>query len=228
MKTVRKVTRELEQNIGYTFKDKKLLNTALTHTSFANESKSAVKHNERLEFLGDAVLQIIAADYLFTSKNVSEGELTRMRASLVCEGALFKFSQKISLGKFMQLGKGEEASGGRQRPSIMADAFEALIAAIYLDGGIEAAREFVQPFLKAAMKSTFKDDDYKTKLQEIIQQNRTERLSYEVKDESGPDHNKHFVVEVYLNSNCIGTGEGNSKKTAEQAAAKEALSLMGF
>ncbi len=218
----------LEEKINYNFKDKKLLKTALTHTSFANESKEPVTHNERLEFLGDAVLQVVTADYLFANKNMSEGELTRMRAKLVCETALYNFAKTISLGEYIYLGKGEEMGGGRDRASIIADAFEALIAALYIDGGIETARKFILPFFEKISIKTSVDTDFKTKLQEIVQQSRTEKLSYAVANETGPDHNKHFEVHVFLNSNCIGVGEGNSKKTAEQAAAKEALSLMGF
>ncbi|MEG0768853.1 MAG: ribonuclease III [Ruthenibacterium sp.] len=221
------MTQPLEQMIHYTFKNKKLLETALTHTSYANEARDGTKHNERLEFLGDSVLQIVAADYLFTHKNVPEGDLTRMRASLVCEGALFDFAQQIHLGDFLRLGRGEELGGGRNRPSVVSDAFEALIAALYLDGGLEVARAFILPFLADGLTADAADEDHKTRLQEIVQQNRTERLRYVVTSETGPDHNKHFVVEVHLNSNCIGRGEGHSKKLAEQAAAKEALVLMG-
>ncbi len=219
---------DLQQVIGYKFSQKQLLVTALTHTSFANESKEKIKNNERLEFLGDSVLQIVTAEYLFTHKNMPEGELTRMRANLVCESALFEFAQVINLGEYLRLGKGEEKSGGRSRPSVVSDAFEALIAALYLDGGFNAAKKFILPFLEGALKKAETDVDYKTMLQEIMQQNRQEKLSYVVKNETGPDHNKHFVVQVFLNSNYIGTGEGNSKKTAEQAAAKQALALMGI
>ncbi|NCC06501.1 MAG: ribonuclease III [Clostridia bacterium] len=219
---------KLEKTINYTFKEKTLLETALTHTSYANEAKRGIKHNERLEFLGDSVLQIVVADYLFKHKNLPEGYLTRMRANLVCEGALFEFAQKISLGDYLRLGKGEERGGGRTRPSIVSDAFEALIAALYLDGGMETARNFILPFIKGALTDESAEEDYKTKLQEIIQQNHTERLRYKVTAETGPDHDKHFAVEVYLNSNCIGKGDGHSKKAAEQAAAKEALALMGL
>lgn len=219
---------QLEKALKHTFKNKALLETALTHTSYANEARHGVKHNERLEFLGDSVLQIVAADYLFTHKNVPEGDLTRMRASLVCEGALFEFAQQIQLGDYLRLGRGEEIGGGRNRPSVVSDAFEAVIAALYLDGGLAVARSFILPFLENALTDEAADEDHKTKLQEIVQQNRTERLRYVVTSETGPDHNKHFVVEVHLNSNCIGRGEGHSKKLAEQAAAKEALALMGY
>ena len=219
--------KELEKTLGYRFQDPSLLETALTHTSYANEARRGTKHNERLEFLGDSVLSIVVADYLFTHNDLPEGELTRMRASLVCENALFGFAQKIRLGDYLRLGHGEELGGGRRRPSVVSDAFEAVIAALYLDGGIEQARRFILPFITQALTCKNTEEDYKTKLQEIIQQNPEERLSYMVTDESGPDHDKHFVVQVHLNSNCIGTGEGHSKKQAEQMAAKEALTPMG-
>ncbi len=216
----------LEETIGYTFKDQMLLTTALTHTSYANESKVPVKHNERLEFLGDSVLSIVVADYLFHQcKNKPEGELTRLRASLVCESALFQFANEINLGSYLLLGKGEERGGGRTRPSVVSDAFEAVIAALYLDGGIDVARSFILPFIAEGKAA---EDDYKTRLQEVIQQNPEEKLRYQVEDESGPDHDKHFVVAVYLNSNCMGRGSGHSKKSAEQHAAREALRLMGL
>ena len=220
--------KELEKTLGYRFQDPSLLETALTHTSYANEARRGTKHNERLEFLGDSVLSIVVADYLFTHNDLPEGDLTRMRASLVCENALFGFAQKIRLGDYLRLGHGEELGGGRRRPSVVSDAFEAVIAALYLDGGIEQARRFILPFITQALTCKNTEEDYKTKLQEIIQQNPEERLSYMVTDESGPDHDKHFVVQVHLNSNCIGTGEGHSKKQAEQMAAKEALTLMGY
>lgn len=220
----------LEKIIGYTFKDPGLLATALTHTSYANESRVPVAHNERLEFLGDSVLQIVSADYLFHAyADRPEGDLTRIRSSLVSEGALFQFAQEIHLGDYLKLGRGEEMMGGRTRPSILADAFEALLAAIYLDAGMEPAREFVLKFVTKALEH--REDlilsDYKTMLQEIVQKNPEEKLSYVLVEESGPDHNKRFVVEVHLNSNVISTGCGGSKKSAEQAAAREALRLMG-
>lgn len=223
-----RTVKELQDVIGYRFRDITLLETALTHTSYANEARKGTRHNERLEFLGDSVLSIVVADYLFTHKNMPEGELTRMRASLVCESALFAFAQKIRLGEYLRLGHGEERGGGRERPSIVSDAFEALIAALYLDGGIETARAFILPFVTAVISDKLANEDYKTRLQEVIQQNREERLRYVVTGESGPDHDKRFVVEVHLNSNCIGTGRGHSKKQAEQMAAKEALALMGY
>ena len=218
----------LERVLGHTFQNRALLETALTHTSFANEARHGTKHNERLEFLGDSVLSIVVAEYLFTHSSLPEGDLTRMRASLVCEAALFGFAQKIDLGRWLRLGHGEELGGGRTRPSVVSDAFEAVIAALYLDGGIEAARAFILPFVTSALTKQSAEEDYKTKLQEIVQQNPSERLRYVVASQTGPDHDKHFVVEVHLNSNCIGSGEGHSKKQAEQAAAREALALMGY
>lgn len=217
---------QLETVIGHTFKDPSLLETALTHTSYANEARGRVKHNERLEFLGDSVLSIVVADYLFHHwTDRPEGELTKARASLVCESALFQFAQEIDLGRYLRLGRGEEMGGGRMRPSVVSDAFEALIAALYLDGGMEAARAFILPFLTEGKTA---EADYKTQLQEVIQQNPEERLRYELEGETGPDHDKHFQMAVYLNSNLIGRGEGHSKKAAEQAAARQALKLMGL
>ncbi|MCI2046599.1 MAG: ribonuclease III [Faecalibacterium sp.] len=216
----------LEEIIGYHFKDPQLLLTALTHTSFANESRETAQHNERLEFLGDSVLQIVSADYLFHAyADRPEGDLTRIRASLVSEDALFQFAQEIHLGEYLRLGKGEERCGGRNRPSVVSDAFEALIAAQYLDGGMEAAKTFILPFIT---EGKYAEADYKTKLQEVVQANPEEKLSYVVESENGPDHDKHYVVAVHLNSNCVARGEGRSKKTAEQHAAREALRLMGL
>ena len=216
----------LEAAIGYTFKNEELLQTALTHTSFANEAKRRRPNNERLEFLGDSVLSFVVAEHLFCdAKNLPEGELTRRRAALVCEPALAGFAAQIGLGAHLNLGKGEEMNGGRSRPSILADAFEALLAALYLDGGIEVVRAFIVSFVK---KGTTAEDDYKTRLQEVVQQNPQERLHYQVAGEDGPDHNKFFTVEVHLNSNCIGRGRGHSKKLAEQQAARQALVLMGL
>ena len=215
----------LEKIIGHTFKNPDLLTTALTHTSYANESRVPVAHNERLEFLGDSVLQIVSADYLFHAyADRPEGDLTRIRSSLVSEGALFQFAQEIHLGDYLRLGKGEERCGGRERPSVVSDAFEALIAALYLDGGMEVARNFILPFITEGKHA---EADYKTRLQEIVQQNPEERLSYIVEKETGPDHDKHFVVAVRFNSDCVARGEGKSKKAAEQHAAREALKLLG-
>lgn len=222
---------ELEQKLGYSFQNRSLLKQALTHSSFANEGKKHGKNNERLEFLGDSVLSVIVARHLFTTyKDMPEGELTKLRASLVCEKALDGFSDQLDLGKYLQLGKGEELTGGRSRPSILADAFEAVIAAMYLDGGFDAAQKFVLQFIpgKLDAKKANRLADYKTALQEIIQQNREEKIEYLLASEKGPDHAKVFTAEVLLNSNVIGVGEGSSKKQAEQNAAREALKLMGY
>ena len=220
---------DLEKRIGYHFREKQYLQTAVTQSSYANEMKDPTPYNERQEFLGDAVLSIVVSDYLFKNSSLAEGDLTKLRAALVCEKSLCGFAAKIDLGSAIRLGKGEEMMGGRTRPSILADAFEALIAAIYLDGGMEAAREFVLPFVMDTLESESKIrfHDYKTALQEIVQKNPEEKLSYVLVEESGPDHNKRFEVEVRLNSNVIGHGVGKSKKDAEQMAAKEALELMG-
>ena len=220
----------LEQNIGYTFKNKELLENALTHSSYANEVRGGISSNERLEFLGDSVLSVIVSDYLFKNfKNLPEGELTKLRASLVCEKSLCGFSRELNVGEFLLLGKGESKGGGRERDSILADAFEALLAAIYLDGGMDNARDFVMRFVLPELKDTSHEafKDYKTVLQEIIQRNPEETVSYIHIGESGPDHNKVFEVEVHLNSNVIGRGTGKSKKQAEQMAAKQVLELMG-
>lgn len=222
--------KELMKRIGYTFQNPTLLRLALTHSSYANEGNRGGKSNERLEFLGDAVLGFITAVDLFETDKGPEGELTKVRASAVCEKALFSYAQELELGEFLLLGRGEQRDGGAERPSILSDAFEAVIAAIYLDGGIEPAREFVLRFVRHEISNQKKRHfkDYKTFLQEIIQQNPEETLCYELIGESGPDHNKKFKVEVHLNSNVIGVGVGRSKKEAEQAAAKEALKLMGY
>lgn len=219
-----------EEKIGYSFKNKNLLHEALSHSSYANECKKGRSSNERLEFLGDSVLSIVISEHLFSHfKHLPEGDLTKIRASLVCEKALFEFSKQISLGEFILLGKGEENTGGRNRPSIVSDAFEAVIAAVFLDGGMEAAREYVLGFIPNDLdkNSAKKLQDYKTILQEIIQRNPEEKVEYVLRSQSGPDHDRHFVVEVCLNTNVIGHGEGHSKKQAEQQAAKEALRLMG-
>ena len=219
---------EFEKLIGYTFRDKTLLERALSHSSYANEKHSPKDSNERLEFLGDSVLGFITAEYYYKNSSLPEGELTRLRAATVCEKALFEFSKEIELFRFIHLGKGEENTGGRHRASINSDAFEAVIAAIYLDGGIEEAKKFVLRFVEGHAKTQGDFKDYKTKLQEVIQKNPEETLEYVLVGESGPDHNKSFEVEVHLNSNVIGKGTGKSKKNAEQEAAREALALMGL
>lgn len=218
-----------EEIIGYKFKDKSLLQTALTHSSYANEMNGKVDYNERLEFLGDSVLGMITAEFLFTNHpEMPEGKLTKTRAAMVCEKSLHRFAQSIKLGEFMYLGKGEINTGGRERPSILADAFESLIAAIYLDAGFEEAKKFVLGFISTADIEETIITDYKTALQEIVQRNPGEYLEYFMVGESGPDHCKTFIVEVHLNNNVIGTGEGRSKKQAEQMAAKATLRLMGI
>lgn len=210
---------------GYEFKNPALLDIALSHSSYANEHHT--QSNERLEFLGDSVLSIIVSDYIYkTMPGVSEGELTKIRAALVCESALSDFGREIGLPEMIKLGKGEKSTGGAQRNSIISDAFEAVIAAIYLDSGIKSAEKFVMRFVTEHMgESLFKD--YKTALQEVIQKNPEEKVGYFLIAEDGPEHDKSFTVEVRLNSNVIGTGTGHSKKAAEQQAAKSALELMG-
>ena len=223
--------KKLEENLGYNFNNKRLLENALTHSSYANEIRNGIASNERLEFLGDSVLSVIVSSYIYENfKKMPEGDLTRLRSSLVCEKTLCSFSRKLNLGEYLLLGKGERKNGGAERDSILADAFEALLAAVYLDGGIEPARRLVMYFIKKELetydvKADFKD--YKTLLQEIIQRNPEESVNYVLIDEKGPDHNKQFTVEVRLNSNTIGTGTGKSKKDAEEMAAKQALVLMG-
>lgn len=220
---------QLQNNLGYHFKNPALLARALTHSSYANERHVNTGDNERLEFLGDSVLGFITAEYLFANhRDFPEGELTKLRAYAVCEKSLFSYAEEIGLGHYLKLGKGEERTGGRTRPSVLSDAFEAVIAAIYLDGGMDEAKKFVLrfvvPYVEA--KPTFKD--YKTMLQEVVQKNQGETLEYVLVSETGPDHDKCFTVEVHLNSNVIGRGVGGSKKKAEQNAAKEALELMGI
>lgn len=221
---------EFEKTLGHEFTNKDLLEEALTHSSYTNGKTR--RSNERLEFLGDSVLSIVVSDYLFENLlNLPEGQLTKLRAAIVCEQACYGFAKKIKLGEQLYLGKGEENTGGRERRSILADAFEAVIAAIYLDGGIDAATKFILPFVPSieSLKSgKVMIGDYKTILQEIIQQNPEERVVYELADERGAAHHKVFVSNVLLNGQVIGTGEGSSKKEAEQSAAKEAISLMGY
>ena len=211
---------DLQQVLHYTFKNPALLRIALTHTSFANESKVPTTHNERLEFLGDSVLSVVVADHLFNQSKRPEGELSRMRASLVSEEALFQFAEEIHLGEYLRLGHGEELGGGRTRPSVVSDAFEAVIAALYLDGGFEVARNFIMPFITEGKTA---EEDYKTRLQEVVQQSPDAALRYEVVDETGPDHDKKFTVSVWRNGTHLADGIGRSKKAAEQNAAKKAL-----
>ena len=226
----------LEEKIGYCFKDKNILTEALTHSSYANELKAKKKEavcNERLEFLGDAVLSVAVSEYLFNeNRNMEEGDLTKYRSALVQSGALASYAQKIGLGDFLYLGVGEEKSHGRSRQSTLENAFEALVAAIYLDAGengLDEVRKFVLPIIKNGMSEDFevRRIDAKTELQQLIQQAEGDFLEYIVVNESGPDHNKVFEVIARLNSNEIGRGKGRSKREAEQAAAKQALKLFG-
>lgn len=216
----------LEERIGYSFRDKTLPQTAFSHSSYANETvHDGLKSYERLEFLGDSILGFVTADFLYrTFPKLHEGDLTRLRAELVCEKSLAAVAEKLELGKELLLGKGEEAGGGRSRVSIIADVVESLIAAIYLDGGFEAAKRFISRFVLNDIQEKLRDNaDYKTRLQEIVQRKKDQVLIYTVLSESGPDHDKHFTVSVELNGALLGTGEGTSKKRAEQAAARKAI-----
>ena len=222
---------ELESKIGYTFKNRKLLKIALTHSSFANESGGKFVSYERLEFLGDSVLGIITSDYIFrTFPHLPEGELTKLRATLVCEKQLCVFSQELGLKKFIELSRGERHCMGQNRPSILADVFEAICAAIYLDSGMEEAKNFVLKFIVPAVKNPKIQNakDYKTDLQEIVQKNQGETIEYVLIKEEGPDHDKKFTVEAKISNNPVGRGSGKIKKEAEQHAAKAALLLMGY
>ena len=218
--------KDLETAIGYRFKNITLLQNALTHSSYANERwHNSLLSNERLEFLGDAILGMTVAKYLYqTFPDRPEGELTRMRADMVCEQTLAKVAARIELGKHLLLGNGEEQGGGRTRNSILADAVESVIAASFLDGGMEAAQRFIEQFILVEVPvKKLHNADYKTALQELVQQKKNQVLSYALVGESGPDHDKQFDVEVKLNGQVVGTGSGSSKKRAEQAAAHAAL-----
>lgn len=214
--------------LKYTFNDIELLKTACTHSSYAHENKeSSIVSNERLEFLGDSVLSLIVSEYIFKNyPKLPEGELTKIRASVVCEASLAQCTKRIGVGKYLLLGKGEELTGGRERISILSDAFEAILAAIYLDGGMDEARRWVLEQLEDTIKAAVAGNifkDYKTELQELIQKNGEEKIKYEIIDVSGPDHNKNFYVKVMHNGRTIGKGSGRSKKEAEQNAARCAL-----
>ena len=232
----------LQERIGYRFGDVRYLERAITHSSYSNETGARNHHllcNERLEFLGDSVLSLVVSNYLYTHfSEYPEGTLTRIRSAVVCEAALASFAEKIGLGEFLLLGRGEAQNGGAEKPAILADAFEALLAAIYLDAGAEDGMQSVARFLLPLVKSAIDAlpemgdvrIDSKSRLQEFIQQDREQKevLEYRLTGESGPDHNKTFTVDLYLGANCIGSGQGHSKKAAEQAAAKAALSLFGL
>ena len=221
--------KELETAIGYRFRNITFLQNALTHSSYANERwHNSLMSNERLEFLGDSILGMLVAEYLYRNfPDRPEGELTRMRADMVCEKALSVVANQIGLGSHLLLGRGEEQGGGRNRESILADAVESVIAACYLDGGMEAAEKFVKTFVLTRVPVTkLNNADYKTMLQEMVQQKRNQVLSYTLVGETGPDHEKRFVVELTLNGVVVGRGEGTSKKRAEQDAARVALEAL--
>ncbi|MDR0404392.1 MAG: ribonuclease III [Oscillospiraceae bacterium] len=218
--------KELERRLGYKFKNRDHIMSAVTHSSYANEPKSKGESNERLEFLGDSVLGLIVSDYIFSSfPSWPEGELTKLRSSLVCERALCEFSRSIKLGEFLIMSRGERTSGGCELPSILADAFEAVVAAIYLDGGMGNAKDFVLRFILPKLKDPLvcTYNDYKTSLQEMVQRRPYEKLNYEMIRQDGPDHAKRFWAQVKLNEEVIGKGKGKSKKEAQQYAAKEAI-----
>ena len=221
--------KDLEIAIGYQFKNITLLQNALSHSSYANERwHDSLKSNERLEFLGDSILGMVTAEYLYRNfPQRPEGELTRMRADMVCERALASVAERIELGKHLLLGHGEEAGGGRNRDSILADAVESVIAACFLDGGMEAARNFINTFVLTEVPvQKLRNADYKTALQELVQQKKNQVLAYVLVGESGPDHDKQFQVEVKLNGRVVGTGVGKSKKRAEQMAAQAAMEAL--
>ena len=222
---------ELEKKLNYTFRDPALLSEALSHSSYANEHRAAhLNSNERLEFLGDSVLGFVTAEFLFVQHpDLPEGDLTRIRAALVCEQSLYEVARKLDLGSYLKLGRGEEAGGGRKRTSILADATEAVFAAVYLDGGMAAASSLIHRVLLEAEKEEVVEErrkDYKTALQELVQRQANQDLTYRMAGETGPDHNKTFVAEVLLNGELIGTGTGHSKKEAEQDAAGAALAKL--
>lgn len=222
--------KQLEEKLGYSFRDEALLVNALTHSSYANENREeGVPSNERLEFLGDSVLGFVTAKHLYAmSPSLPEGKMTRLRAELVCEHSLYGVGRELNLGEYLRMGHGEEKSGGRRRASILADATEAVIAAIFLDGGMEPAAEFIERMvLSPEAVKAHHATDYKTELQELVQQKAGQVLKYLEAGESGPDHDKLFLAEVSLNGQTIGKGSGRTKKEAEQAAACKALERLG-
>ena len=224
------MTTDLEQKLGHVFRDRSLLDTALTHSSYANESRGQGNNcNERLEFLGDSVLGVTVAEHLYRRYgDMPEGRMTRLRSELVCEQSLYRVAQKLELGRYLRLGRGEEHNGGRERPSILSDAVEALIAALYLDGGMSAASEFIHRWLLSELDGVepVAFTDFKTALQELVQRRSGQTLIYELIDEQGPDHAKIFTVRLLLNGDTVGLGEGKTKKEAEQAAARNALEAL--
>ena len=216
---------EFERNLGYTFKDKSLLRNALTHSSYANEhKKEGMGSNERLEFLGDAILGLVVAEHLFsTNPDKPEGELTKLRADLVCEKNLAHVAVELGLGNVLRLGHGESHGGGSHRPSMLADAVEAVLAASYLDGGMEVPRDIIHRLILQRKPVAAGNGDYKTRFQELVQRKKDQVISYALVGESGPDHDKTFTVEVSVNGTVVGTGSGSSKKRAEQDAAHCAM-----
>ena len=220
--------KSLEERIGYIFRDEDLLKQALTHSSFTNEQKiNKAKNYERLEFLGDAVLELVSSEFLFREHpEVPEGELTKQRASMVCEPSLAFCARDLELGEYIRLGKGEESTGGRNRDSITSDAMEALIGAIYLDGGIKPAKEFIDRFILSDLEDKQLFYDSKSNLQELVQGKFKQELSYELLEESGPEHDKSFRVSVHMGKEVLGEGQGRTKKAAEQQAAYKALLRM--
>lgn len=228
MRDMNELLEELQDKIGYRFQNTDLLKQALTHSSFANEQKiNKLKDYERLEFLGDAVLELVSSEFLFRENpQMPEGQLTKLRASMVCEPALAYCAKDIDLGSYILLGRGEEYTGGRYRSSITSDVMEAIIGAIFLDGGIENAKKHIYRFILSDLENKILFLDSKTILQEEIQKKKDAQLRYELIGESGPDHNKQFTVAAYLNDVLIGSGTGRTKKAAEQQAAYEALLKM--
>lgn len=219
---------DLEKILGYTFQDQNTLRLALTHSSYANELRERkADYNERLEFLGDSVLGIVISEYVYANNpDFKEGELTKMRSKIVCESTLAEVASEIALGEYMLFGKGEALTGGRTRRSILADAFEALIAALYLDGGFDVVKSIIFNLMAEKIEMAEKGlivDDYKTHLQELVQMNKDNRIKYELLEETGPDHRKSFRTAVKINQKIVGIGEGRSKKESEQEAAKMAL-----
>ena len=225
---MKKNLKELEKKIGYEFQDFSLLEQAMMHSSYTNEKHLEKYHcNERLEFLGDAVLELVSSEFLFLeSPKVSEGKLTKTRASMVCEPSLAFCAREIELGSYLLLGKGEEATGGRQRPSVTSDAMEALIGAIYLDGGFTNAKEFIHRFILTDLENKKLFYDSKTILQEMVQAKFTENVRYVLEKEEGPDHNKSFTTSAYIGEECYGTGSGRTKKASEQEAAYQTILML--
>ncbi len=225
MRNVNELMKELQAKIGYQFRDSALLRQAVTHSSFANEQKiNKLSNYERLEFLGDAVLEMVSSEFLFKENpEMPEGQLTRMRASMVCEPTLAYCARDIDLSSYILLGRGEEATGGRRRDSIISDVMEAVIGAIFIDGGIEEAKKYIYRFVFSDLENKILFMDSKTLLQEEIQKDNTAQLCYELVGETGPDHEKEFHVKAFLSGKQIGEGVGKTKKAAEQQAAYEAL-----